>query len=366
MTSRISSYFFFVLLLCAAVAAILIFLPFLTPIVLAIAVAVIAYPVYRGLLRVFGTGRSRATLAAFLTVLLVAVVIILPLFFFSVRLYDEIRVLYGLLTDESGRSQLITNLNALSTALSDRLFNIFPAYSFDSFNITEYFKSALQWIFSNLNTIFSGFAKIVAFIFVFMIALFYFLRDGEAIKKKFISWSPLLDHHDEYITRTLRRAIQSVFAGTIVVCIIQGFLTGLGFFIFGVPAPALWGSVAALAALIPGIGTSLVIIPGIIYLIVSGHFAYAVGLAIWGAFAVGLIDNLLGPYLVNRGIQIHPFLILVSVLGGLATFGPIGFVFGPLIISLLFALLEIYRQSFGEKENAKEAAKETASAEKTG
>ncbi|MEA2715140.1 MAG: hypothetical protein QOG91_168 [Candidatus Parcubacteria bacterium] len=355
MNSRISSYFFFVLLLCAVVAAIVIFLPFLTPVVLAVAVAVLVYPIYRFFCRLFGPKKWGSSLASFLTVLVIAIVIMIPLFFFAARLYDEIHALYGMLTDESGRSELIRSLNSLSAALSDRLFNLFPAYSFDSFNITEYFKSALQWIFSNLNAIFSGFAKVVAFSFVFLIALFYFLRDGEAIKRKFISWSPLLDHHDEYITATLRRAIQSVFAGTIVVCIIQGILTGLGFLFFGIPAPALWGSVAALAALVPGIGTSLVLIPGIIYLIVSGNIPYAVGLAIWGALAVGTVDNILGPYLVNRGIQIHPFLILVSVLGGLATFGPIGFVFGPLIISFLFALLEIYRKSFGQK-NADAAA----------
>jgi predicted PurR-regulated permease PerM len=116
--------------------------------------------------------------------------------------------------------------------------------------------------------------------------------------------------------------------------------------IFDIPAPAVWGAVAAIAAFIPGIGTSLVIVPGIIYLLLTGNTAYAIGLAIWGAVAVGLIDNVLGPHLVNKGVHIHPFLILVSVLGGLSTFGPIGFILGPLVLALLFALLEVYRTSF--------------------
>jgi predicted PurR-regulated permease PerM len=351
MISRVSSYFFFILLLCAVVASVFIFLPFLTPIILGIAASVVAYPIYRWLSRLFGVGKPgvsswRTNLAALLTVIILVVVIVVPLFFLVSRMYVEVQSLYATLTDESGRSAIISHLNTLSKTLSDKMFNVFPAYSFDSLNITEYMKNALVWIFGNLDKIFSGIASIAAYLFVFLLAMFYFLRDGAMIKRKFISWSPLLDKYDEYITVTMKKAILSVFGGTIVVSIIQGILTGFGFWIFGIPAPAVWGATASIAAFIPGIGTSLVIVPGILYLIIVGNYTYAIGLAIWGMVAVGLIDNILGPHLVNKGVHIHPFLILISVLGGLATFGPVGFVLGPLILALLFALLEIYRTSF--------------------
>ena len=100
-----------------------------------------------------------------------------------------------------------------------------------------------------------------------------------------------------------------------------------------------WGVVAALAALIPGIGTALVLLPAIGYLFFTGSTGMAIGLLVWGFVAVGLIDNFLGPILVNRGVKIHPFLILLSIFGGPSFFGPIGFVLGPLIVALLFALL---------------------------
>jgi predicted PurR-regulated permease PerM len=106
-----------------------------------------------------------------------------------------------------------------------------------------------------------------------------------------------------------------------------------------------WGSIAAVAALIPGVGTALVVVPGVLYLFFTGSTGYAIGLLIWGLLAVGLIDNLLGPLVVNRGIKIHPFIILLSVLGGLTFFGLVGFILGPLIIAFLFALLEIYKNS---------------------
>ena len=351
MNQRISSYFFFVLLFSAFIAAVIIFLPFLTPVVLAAAVAVIAFPLYRAITRIFGSGQARDSFAALITVIIVLIVILIPVFLIVGRLYVEIQSLYGLLTDETCRSQIIDNLNNFSQSLSDDLFNVFPAYSFDSLNVTEYLKEALQCVFTNLDTIFTSFAKVTAYAFVFLLSLFYFLRDGAVLKRRFIAWSPLLDSHDEHITNTLKRAVRSVFAGTIVVSVIQGILTGIGFFIFGIPAPTVWGSTAAIAAFIPGIGTGLVIIPGIIYLLIIGNYAYAIGLTIWGVLAVGLVDNLLGPYLVNRGVGIHPFLILISVLGGLATFGPIGFVLGPLILAFLVALLDIYRNAFTNVSN---------------
>ncbi len=347
MISKVSSYFFFILLLGAAVASVFIFMPFLTPIILGIAASVVAYPVYIRLSRLLGSDVGwRANLAAFLTVTFVIVIIIAPLFFLVSRIYVEVQSLYAILTDESGRSVVINSLNNLSQFISNSMFNVFPAYSFDSLNVTEYLKTLLVWIFGNLDKIFTGLATIGIYLFVFVLSMFYFMRDGAYIKRKFVSWSPLLDKYDEYITSTLKRAILSVFGGTVVVAVIQGILTGIGFLIFDIPAPAVWGAVAAIAAFIPGIGTSLVIVPGIIYLLIAGNTTYAIGLAIWGIVAVGLIDNVLGPHLVNKGVHIHPFLILVSVLGGLSTFGPIGFILGPLVLALLFALLEVYRTSF--------------------
>jgi predicted PurR-regulated permease PerM len=236
-------------------------------------------------------------------------------------------------------------LNALSKAVSAKFFNAFPAYDFSSLNVTTYIQNFLEWSFANLDTIFSSVTKLAFQIFIMLFALFYLLRDGTKLKKALIALSPLIDTYDEKIIAKVKQAIRSVVAGSLVVSIIQGILTGLGFLIFGVPNPALWGSFAVVAALIPGFGTSLVLIPGIIYLFLDSTQLHAFGLLAWGALAVGLVDNYLSPILINRGIQIHPFIILLSVMGGLAFFGPIGFIAGPLVVALLSALFEIYKMS---------------------
>jgi predicted PurR-regulated permease PerM len=100
--------------------------------------------------------------------------------------------------------------------------------------------------------------------------------------------------------------------------------------------------VAAIAALVPGVGTALVIFPAVIYVFWAGDLFRAVGLAVWGMLAVGLIDNFLGPKLIGNGIKMHSLLVLFSVLGGISFFGPVGLLLGPLALSLFFVLLDIY------------------------
>ncbi len=291
----------------------------------------------------------RRTLASFLTVLLVLVVILVPAFFLLESIYGEVQTLYGLLVDEANRSEVIHALNVAWTSLSNVALGLLPQHTFNSFNITELLKSGLEWIFANLDKVFTSIATIAAYSLIFLLALFYFLRDGTSLRKMLISWSPLLEANEEYISHTFKRAIRSVFAGTLVVAIIEGISTGLAFTVFGIPAPSLWGTVAAVAALVPAFGVSLIILPGAAYLILTGNYIYAAGLLIWGYTVIIVVDHLLGPALINRGIKIHPFLILLSVLGGLLTFGIIGFVMGPLILVFLFTLLEIYKTSFNSK-----------------
>lgn len=340
------NHFFYGLLLAVIVLAVMIFLPFLTPVVLAAAIAVVFAPIHRWIVRTLYKDKERSSIGALTTLLVISIIIFLPTLLITAKIYTEVQSMYGFLIDESGRSQVITALNNAAGSLSGVFFNLFPAYSFDSFNITEVLQRGLEWLFNNLDTVFSGASKIALAMFIMLLALFYLLRDGRELKRQIIALSPLGDDDDNRIFRKLEQTIYSIFAGSIAVGIIQGILTGIGFAIFGVPNPALWGSIAAVSALIPGIGTSLVMVPGVLYLFFTGESGSAIGLLVWGVIAVGLIDNFLGPIFINRGVKIHPFLILLSVLGGLLFFGPIGFVLGPIILAFLFSLLDIYRASY--------------------
>jgi predicted PurR-regulated permease PerM len=142
----------------------------------------------------------------------------------------------------------------------------------------------------------------------------------------------------------MARAVRAVATGTLLMALIQGTVATVGFLIFSVPKPFLWGTLASIGALMPGVGTSIATIPASIYLLATGHTVQGVGMILWAALAVGLIDNLVGPYLIGKRSNMHPFVILIAVLGGINLFGPVGFIVGPVVVTLFFVLLEIYNQ----------------------
>jgi predicted PurR-regulated permease PerM len=168
------------------------------------------------------------------------------------------------------------------------------------------------------------------------------LKDGPEFLKKLIRLSPLPDSQDEFILSKLAQAVRSVVLGTLGIAIIQGLLTTIGLMIFGISQPVLWGAIAAVCALIPYFGTSFVFVGAVLDAVISHSYGAAIGLTIWGVFIVGLIDNILMPYLISIGEKSHPFAVLISVLGGVLIFGPMGFLVGPVFLTLFFALFELY------------------------
>ncbi|MFA4890349.1 MAG: AI-2E family transporter [Candidatus Paceibacterota bacterium] len=328
-------YFLFFLLAGIFIIVFFIFKPFLYVIVLAIVFATVFGPLHKKMLAMT---RDRKSLAALLVTATILAVVVVPLTFLGIQIFQEASGLYSSLVGNGDA----TNLSRVVGDTIQGLARFSPVPIEFSVDVNQYLKQGLSWLLQHLGPLFANVAKAMASVFIFLIALYYLFKDGHKLKRAIVALSPLQDIHDETIFNKLTSAINSVIKGNLAVAIIQGILTAIGFAIFGVPNATLWGSVAAIAALIPGIGTALVLLPAILYLFFSGEMLFAVGLLIWGVTAVGLVDNFLGPKLVGRGTRLHPFLILLSILGGIVFFGPLGFLLGPLVLSLLFALLEIY------------------------
>ncbi len=335
-------YFLAALIVISLVLTFFIFHPFLIVLVLAAVFAVVLQPLYQSVLRYMSGSPG---LAAFITMLISVVCILVPLTFITAQIVKEAEHLYSSLSDGGGE----TYLGTLFQYANDSVVQYVPGLALSgaevSASVDQYIKNGLGWLVQNVGGAFGGVARLLLDLFIFSIALYYFLRDGTKLKKVIIDMSPIADIDDKIIFTRLELAVNSVIRGSLTIALIQGVLTGIGFALFGVPNSILWGVVAALCALIPGIGTSLVLAPGIAYLFIIGAITPAIGLLIWSVVAVGLIDNFLGPRLVGKSMQLHPLVVLLSVFGGLAFFGPAGVFLGPLSISLLFALLSIYPQT---------------------
>lgn len=336
---KLENYFFFALLIGILALSYMVLKPFLYTLLFAAIFAIVFKNLHA---RVLSFVRV-PSLAAMLTVIIVLITVLVPLVFFSMEVFNETQQIYNNAVLNGGELPFIHSIENFINKIQGYLaFDEKDPGTF-TLDFNSYVKNGLNWIIGNFGSIFSGFAYFGVSIFLFLFSFYYMLKDGPAFKKRIISLSPLADKYDEEISKKMEVSINSIVKGTIVIAIIQGFLTGLGLFIFGVPHPAFWGSAAVIASLIPGLGTSIVSLPAVIYLFLSGQSFAALGMLLWAIVGVGLIDNLLYPKMVGHRVKIHSFFIMLFVFGGLAFFGPLGFLMGPITLSLLFALLDVYK-----------------------
>lgn len=327
--------FFWILFGVVGLFAFLIMSPYVTPIFLAGVFTVLFSPIHKRMLRVLSQNVSLAALA---TVLIVLCLILIPLIFLGVLMFQEVLSIYGTLSQGNLAFTLVDNTIA---SIESHIRNIVPAFEIHA-NVYVYIETGLRWLASHLNTFFSGIFSFIFQIFIIIVAMFFFYRDGDKLHAFALKWSPLSDAYDDSIITKIEHAVSSVVKGALTTAIVQGLMVGLGFAIFGIPNPVLWGVVATIAALIPLVGTGIITMPAGAWLLLTGHPFAGAGLIVWGLVCVGLIDNVLNPYMMKKGMNVHPFLILLSVFGGLAYFGPVGFLAGPIVLAFFFVLLEIY------------------------
>jgi predicted PurR-regulated permease PerM len=330
---KLQHNFFLIIFIVALVVMFFVFRPFLTSLVLAFALAIVFQPIYTRILKRFN---NRETIAALSTVLIVVVVVLIPLIIIGSLLFEEVKSLYTNFAASSGEAGVIAHA---SDVIQYYIHAIAPG---STVNLGAYIEGSLAWALSHLNAIFAAFLNVFLVIVVMIIALFYILRDGAKLKRQYMNLSPLSDSYDENILNRLKSAIESVMRGSLIIAVVQGTLAGIGTSLAGLPNPVIWGLMAMVASLIPALGTGLVMVPAIIYLFVTKQYVDGAILLVWQSLVVGLVDNFLTPHLLRRGMKLHPFLILLSVLGGVTFFGPIGFILGPIVLALLFSLLEIY------------------------
>jgi predicted PurR-regulated permease PerM len=326
--------FLFVLLFGAGFMVFKVMSPFIVALALSVIIVTICYPLYEKIK--VKSYKQNKSLAAGFTTLLVVVMVVLPLIFISSIFVKELVSFYQAL----GVGQELS-IEKFVSDIEVRVQNYIPDFEL---NITEQIKQSAEWLVGNIGAIFAGTLSTIFVVMISLIGSFYFFRDGSEFLNILIKISPLPDSDDKAILERLGRAVRTVATGVLLVSMIQGTLAAIGFTIFGIDRAVLWGAVGAILALIPGFGTLTIMIPGIIYLAMTGSVTAAIGLGVWTLVTVIVVDNIIGPQLMSRGNNLHPFIMLTSVLGGITTFGPIGFIIGPVIVTLFIVLLEVYNQ----------------------
>jgi len=180
-----------------------------------------------------------------------------------------------------------------------------------------------------------------------LIALYFLLVDGGRLVTWMESVSPLRRGQTTELLTEFRRVTKSVLVSTIATAGVQALAALVGYLITGVPVPIFFGAVTFFFALIPAIGGASVCIVASIILLATGHPLAALFLALWGIIVVGLSDNIVKPLLAKRGMHMHGAIVFFALLGGLAVFGAIGLLLGPLIVAFFLSVVRIYERDYG-------------------
>jgi predicted PurR-regulated permease PerM len=338
--------FFGVITLSVLYFAYLIIRPYLIDIFMALVLFFTAKPLYRALTRVlFGL----RTLASLLTCLILALVILLPLFSLASIIASQALEFSAMLREGLQSGQLWQWVHAKVTAFQNWLAHLNLPLPPEQIKLEQIIQTVLskasEFIYSNSVGLVKGFTSFfLDLLLVLFIAFFMFLQ-GDDFIQEIMKLSPLEAVHNEEILHETETTIKTTLWSTVIVTFLQGILGGVGFWVFSLPQPAFWGTVMIPCSAIPVVGSALIWGPAAVYLLLTGSVGKGVGLIIWGGVLVSVIDNLLKPILMKGSRSTPSIFILFSILGGITYFGMIGFILGPLILSFLLSLLRIYQKT---------------------
>ena len=323
----------FLITLGILVVVALIIKPFLAAIVGAIVIAVVTGRPYQWLASKIASPNLRATTALFLIILS----IIIPMFFLTQSVGEQIADVVAALRSESTQQQ-ITAFFGRHPTLASRILTIS-----NSIDLPQTTRSAAAFFGGKLAGIIGSSIGVITQIVVMLFILFFLYRDRKLAGSFARSLLPLEDEESTLLLQRLRGTIYATALGRLAIAAVQGTLGGLAYWVLGVPNAFLWGTLTGVMAMVPAFGAFLVWVPIGLFLGFSGHWGKAALLAIWGSAIVSTIDNLLYPMMVGSQLRQHSVAVLLSILGGIALFGITGIILGPLAFTTVTTLLEIWK-----------------------
>jgi len=320
--------------------------PFASALIWAAMLTLAGYPVF---LRIVKLLKGRRGLAAGIMTVIVSLVIIGPAIALLIALTSQALSLYQWTTDaaQSGR---LEQWSTTTTLFLNKILDHPALAGIDFKSIVVKSIGDLSMIMAaQLGSVLKNTLVLLFELAVMILAVFFFYRDGEIYHQFLMDLLPFTNEQKRSILKRFIDTFRAVLNGVFLIALLQGLVTGIGFAILGVPYPAFWGSVAVAAALIPVGGAALIWIPGAVFLILTGHMFQGIVLSLWGLLLVSLPDNFLKPLLIGRKAKIPTFFLFLGILGGIRAYGVLGIVFGPLVVTLLTAFVQIYREEYARE-----------------
>jgi predicted PurR-regulated permease PerM len=331
---RVGGLLFYGLVLVLAYAVYLIFAPFLVPLAWAAVLVVVSYPAYEWLER-----RSNPSTAALVSTLGVTLILIVPSVLVMIAFVRQ-----GVEAVQSIQFSIAGGHLAWLAGEWARLHNRFPSLGADDVTTTlhRYTEQAAEFVAAKLGTIVKNTAVFFFHLFVTVLVMFYLYRDGDAIVERLRQVLPFDSEHGDRMLGDARELIFASVTSSLAAAVVHALLGGFAFAVTGIKAPLFWGVMMGFFSFIPIVGSALVWVPAVISLLIGGHIGRGIFLVIFCAAIVGLVDNVMRPWLISGRAQLGGLLVFISVLGGISVFGLLGVVLGPIIAATAASLLDLY------------------------
>lgn len=327
----------------------LIIKPFLTAVLTGVIFSYIFYPVYS---RIYKKIRNK-NISSLITSVLVILIITMPLFFVLNTISREAYTTYLLSRQKLASGQFLEECTPadktvckISNFFSDRINDPQTKYYYDTT-----IKGITTKITGSISNLLFSVPLFMLDMFIVLFVMFFLFRDGKIFIDKIERIMPLKSKYRKHVFKKLNDMAYAVIYGSIIIAIIQGALGGIGFLMFGLPSPLLWGIVMMFASLIPYVGSSLIWLPASLILIFSGYInsestlmVKGILFILYGVFIIGTIDNILKPKIIGDKGGLHPVLVLLGVVGGLNLLGFIGVIIGPIVLAMLVTFIGIYEE----------------------
>lgn len=323
--------------------------PFLHTLIFSTVLAVLFTPIFTSFVEMC---KGRRALASMLTVGVIVFCLLLPMTFLVMALISQgvesLVTLNSWIVSGSYKEIISTEILDKYVLMATKDLPFLRLHELDiQASIIQYSKEFAQAMFGVGTQLVGNAVKLILHFFLMVFILFYFFRDGTKMVAYLRHLSPLRGKQEDYIIDSLKRVARGVLMGCLLVAVLQGFAGGIGLAVVGIPA-FFWGAMMALASLIPVLGTGLVWVPSVGYLLLIGDWKMAIFLTFWCGILVVGIDTVLRPIFMREASRVSTFYIFLAILGGVYTFGMLGIFYGPLILSLVMVMLHIYIEEYAE------------------
>ena len=216
------------------------------------------------------------------------------------------------------------------------------------FNVADKIDAASvsEKITNSISSILGGTFNTFIAISIMYFLLYYMLINRKQLRETLIDYIPLSKENLQTLSSEIHQMVRSNSLGIPLVAVAQGFVALIGFLIFGIESAFFWAIVVTIGSMIPFVGNLLGTIPVFILTLSNGDTFQAWGILLYGLLIVGVTDNIIRLYVLQKLDNVHPLITLLGVIVGIPLFGFIGLVFGPLLISLFLLIVRIYKKEY--------------------